>query len=200
VYAPRNSIFAALSESPPDDLLLRLRCDSQSLAYYGDLSQYLCKRFPRPETLSVLDVGPRTGAGLALLRLMHHPQAYTRVKLDPVVGIDLDPAFADIAMREFGDLVALQTPLSGLGDRSHDVVTCSHVLGEQADPLELVRGLARIARRALVVATPLGVAAASGLDIDEACLWAWGFREIEIYESFHFHTGLCALAFMDTSA
>lgn len=199
MLARKDRFFAPLAPAASDAALLRLRCDSQSLSYYGDISRFISARLLAFETLSLLDVGPRTGAGLALLRLLHHPMAFTRLKFDPVVGIDTDPSFGHIASGEFPDIEARTGDISGFGEKSFDVVTCSHALADLDDVAPFVGRLERIARRAVVLASPF--------DEDElrpdgrrqgvsaALLARLGFRDIEVYDSFHFHDGPCCLAY-----
>ena len=193
----RHTVFQ-VAQHHDDASLSRLRCDSQSASFYADLSRYICKFFLAHETVSLVDVGPRTGMGLALLRLLHHPLAYTRLKFDPVVGVDIDPAFERIAQVEFGDIIPRTSDGFALADGSFDLVTCSHVLQAVPDPYGLVSKLRRVARRGLFVACPIasdeGKGSVSGA-ISEDFFHDQGFEDLEIYESQHWHGGLCCLAF-----
>jgi SAM-dependent methyltransferase len=189
--------FSSLGEEDPD--LLRRRCDSQSLSYYGDISRFISSRVKSFETLSLLDVGPRTGVGLALLRLLHHPRAFTRLKFDPVVGIDLDPAFEAIAKREFPDIEARTGDIFDLAPKSFDIVTCSHTIEHLDDAVSFVRQLENIARKYLVLACPFEERrplSDGHLDsIGRSFFDRVGIEDVEVYESFHFHNGMCCLAF-----
>ena len=195
-----SSVFEPLI-NPTDASLLRLRCDSQSLSYYGDISRYICKFFLAHETVSVLDIGPRTGAGLALLRLLHHPLAFTRLKFDPVVGIDVDPDFQRIAESEFGDIHAVTGDIFDLEGSSYDIVVCSHTIDSVPDPDRFLEKMTAISRRGLFLAGPMSEQAGAEGDqtpIDRAFFERHGFHDIEVYESHHWHAGICFLAFKDT--
>lgn len=199
MYASKQNVFSSLSSRHSDDELLRLRCDSQSASFYGDISRFISGRLLGFETLSLLDVGPRTGAGLALLRLLHHPAAFTRLKFDPVTGIDLDPAFEAIARDEFPDVIALTGDIFLLESKSHDIVTCSHTIEHLDDIPSFVAQLERIARRCVVLACPFEEREPRSDGhiqvIDSDLLRRMGFFDVEVYESFHFHNGPCCLAF-----
>lgn len=204
MYASKTDFFGPLTAASTDEDLLRLRCDSQSLAYYGDISRFLSARLLRFETVSLLDVGPRTGAGLALLRLLHHPAAFTRLKFDPVVGIDLDPAFELIAREEFRDVGTHTGDIFLLEPKSYDIVTCSHTI-EHVDDIEgFVGQLEKIARRGVVLACPFEEREPRSdghiQRIDSARLTAMGYGDHEVYDSFHFHNGQCCLAFKQLAA
>jgi SAM-dependent methyltransferase len=198
MYASKSGFFAPLAPDAGDGELLRLRCDSQSLVYYGDISRFLSTRLLGFETLSLLDVGPRTGAGLALLRLLHHPSAFTRLKFDPVVGIDLDPSFEAIVRREFPDVRGMTGDIFDLEPRSFDIVTCSHTIEHVEDMPPFVAQLERLARRAVVLACPFEerepLSDGHVQRIDAKTLNSMGFTDVEVYESFQFHNGLCCLA------
>lgn len=199
MYAPKTHSFAQLAQGYTDADLLRLRCDSQSVAYYGDISRFISARLLAFETLSLLDVGPRTGAGLALLRLLHHPAAFTRLKFDPVVGIDLDPAFEPIAKREFPDITPYTGDIFSLEEKSFDVVTCSHTIEHIRDIGPFVARLEKLARRCVVLACPFEerIPLSSGhvQIINAETLARLGYFDVEVYDSFHFHNGSCCLAF-----
>src|SRR5262249_23738507 len=149
-------------------------------------------------TFSLLDVGPRTGAGLALLRLMHHPASFSRLKLDPVLGLDMDPAFEFTAFREFPDIAAKTGDLFSVPDKSWDIVTCSHTIEHIEDAEGFVEQILRIARMYVVLACPFAEQALSSghiQSIDYAFLRGIGFPHVKIYESHHWHNGVCCLAF-----
>jgi 2-polyprenyl-3-methyl-5-hydroxy-6-metoxy-1,4-benzoquinol methylase len=199
MYARKENVFASLAPTASDADLLRLRCDSQSLSYYGDISRFLSARLLAFETLSLLDVGPRTGVGLALLRLLHHPSAFTRLKFDPVVGIDLDPAFEVIAQGEFPDVKGQTGDIFDLPPKSYDIVTCSHTIEHIDDMEAFVAQLEKIARRCVVLACPFEEREPRSdghvQRIDAARLAAMGYDDVEVYDSFHFHNGACCLAY-----
>ena len=194
----RERVFQALTADVSPEDLMRLRCDSQSMNYYGDLSRYISGAFKGSETLSLLDVGPRTGAGLALLRLLHHPQAFTRLKFDPVVGIDIDPGFERTASVEFPDIVAKVGDIFDLPDGSYDIVTCSHTIEHIPDAEAFVAKLIRIARRGVVIACPFEEkdrVPGHVRSIDRNFFEELQFDDLEIYDSNHWHNGLCCLAY-----
>ena len=196
----RNLVFDSLPGQPTDQQLLRLRCDSQSLNYYADISAFLSKHLPGFHQYSLLDVGPRTGTGLALLRLLHHPAAFTRLKFDPVAGIDLDPGFEATAQVEFPDIGAMTGDIADLPPKSWDIVTCSHTIEHVPEPDTFVDLLKRLARRYVLLACPYAernLSAGHINSIDYKNLTDWGFQAVEIYESQHFHNGVCCLALME---
>jgi 2-polyprenyl-3-methyl-5-hydroxy-6-metoxy-1,4-benzoquinol methylase len=199
MYARKDNVFASLAPTPTDADLLRLRCDSQSLSYYGDISRFLSARLMAFETLSLLDVGPRTGVGLALLRLLHHPAAFTRLKFDPVVGIDLDPSFEVIAQGEFPDVQGKTGDIFDLPPKSYDIVTCSHTIEHIYEMEVFVAQLEQIARRGVVLACPFEEREPRSdghvQRIDAARLAAMSYHDVEVYDSFHFHNGACCLAY-----
>lgn len=193
-----NTIFDKLAPEPTDFQLLKLRCDSQSLQYYADISQFLSSRILGHETLSLLDVGPRTGAGLGFLRLVHHPAAFTRLKFDPVAGIDIDPMFEQVAASEIPDIQAMTGDIFDLPEKSWDVVCCSHAIEHIPEAEAFVEQLMRIARRCIVLACPFAENPLSDdhcRSIDYAFFKSLGILDVKVYESQHWHSGLVCLAF-----
>ena len=192
------SIFDPLPHDVDAEHLLRLRCDSQSLHFYGDISHFIARRVPGAETLSVLDVGSRTGAGTALLRLLHHPGAFTRLKFDPVVGLDLDPTLEKIVSNEFKDISAICEDIFNLSEKSYDLVICSHTIEHLPEIEPFVAQLERIARRYVVLACPINERSPASDGhiqiISPERLENLGYKDFEIYNSFHFHNGQCGIA------
>ena len=195
-----NTVFDKISIEPTDSELLKLRCDSQSLQFYGDMSRFLSSRILGHNYLSLLDVGPRTGAGLAYLRLVHHPAAFTRLKFDPVAGIDIDPMFRQYAQMDFPDIVGFTGDIFDMEDKSWDVVICSHTIEHIEEAESFVDRLCRIARRYVAIACPFAEYPLSSdhcRTIDYAFFQKLGFLDVEVYESQHWHSGLVCLAFKE---
>lgn len=149
-----ESIFRRPSDDPSEAERMAIHSDAQSLSFYCDVAAYLAELLDGWPTMSLLDVGPRTGAGLALLRLMHHPLTFSRIKLDPVTGIDLDPDFKAVAERLYPDIEALHGDAFSLGGRTWDVVMSSHTIEHVDDPSSFLRHLEGLARRLVVIACP----------------------------------------------
>jgi len=198
--ARTNTVFDSLPVEPTPSQLLKLRCDSQSLQFYSDISHLLCSKIPGFDTLSLLDVGPRTGSGLAFLRLVHHPAAFTRLKLNPVAGIDIDPMFQQISSVEFPDIQGMTGDIFDLPEKSWDIVSCSHTIEHIEDAESFAKQLITIARKYVVIACPFGefpLGAGHVRTIDYNFFRSVGFSDIKVYESQHWHSGLVCLAFKD---
>src|SRR6185436_10656989 len=72
-----------------------------------------------------------------------------------VLGTDVDPECVRLATR-YGEAVALkpEDSVGQFGERSFDIITCSHVLEHVDNPRQTLSALARIARRFVIVAVP----------------------------------------------
>lgn len=193
-----NSLFAARANDGTQYSRDRVHEDAQSLSFYSDISRFITERLPASETpLSLLDIGPRTGSGLALLRLMHHPLSYAAVKFDPVTGIDMDPQFVESAA-SYPDIEALCGDAFALPDnRKWDVVMSSHTIEHVNDPSMFLDKMSRLARRMVVVACPF----------EEQNLIRWhlnsinyhllsehGFHDMQVYRSPHWFNSMCVIA------
>lgn len=96
--------------------------------------------------LSLLDYGCGRGETLRLAK-----EAGMQV-----LGTDLDPECVSISSAH-GPAVQLthpHDPVAQFGEKSHDVVTCFHVLEHVDRPKEVLTALGRIARRYVVLAVP----------------------------------------------
>jgi SAM-dependent methyltransferase len=173
--------------------------DAQSIAFYGDIAQFIRSRLAGEEKpLSLLDIGPRTGAGLAMFRLLHHPLSYSGLKFDPVTGIDIDPMFKRTAEDLYPDIEALCGDALAMPDgRRWDVVMSSHTVEHVDDPGAFLDKMARLAKKLVVVACPY----------EEEKLIVWhknrithdmlvsrGFRDMHVYRSDHWFNSLCVIA------
>lgn len=193
-----DSVFSPLPPETDDARLLRLRCDSQSVHFYSDISHFISRRLKGALTLSLLDVGGRTGIGTALLRLLHHPSAFTTLKFDPVTSLDLDPDLPRIASKEFKDINAVQMNIFDLEPDSYDIVVCSHTIEHVPDMEGFIAQLEIIARKYVVLACPidekLPLSDGHLRTITRDHMTSLGYDDIEVYESFHFHNGLAGIA------
>lgn len=176
----------------------RVHMDAQSLSFYVDISHFLCERLLNSERpLSLLDIGPRTGAGLAILRLLHHPMSYAGLKLDPVTGIDIDPMFRDAAVKSFPDIRALCGDAFALTEGKWDIVLSSHTIEHVDDPADFLKRMEERASRYVVVACPY--------EEEDLIVWhknrisykllsALGFHDMHVYRSNHWFNSLCVIA------
>jgi len=199
---PVRSLFDPLSPQGSDEELLRLRSDSQSVAYYTDLSRYICEFFLAFETLSLLDVVPRAWGGLASLRLIHHPMAFTRLKFDPVWGIDTDPDRERSAKSAYRDINTISGNLLDLEGRSFDIVTCNNLTDVGTPIKPLLQDLAAIARRALFISictTESDATSPAFRTAVEKTLGDLSFDDVRRYDSNHWHGGVRLLAYKNVS-
>ena len=78
--------------------------DVQSYVFACEIMPTLWELYPDGvHRLTLLDVGPRTAAGTALLQQVHHPQSFSRIKLQ-TTAIDKDPTFREYAGLHFPDV------------------------------------------------------------------------------------------------
>ncbi|GAA2871999.1 SAM-dependent methyltransferase [Aminobacter niigataensis] len=194
-----------MTNPAPHDLFRRrdaetndsVHMDAQSVAFYADVSAFAVKHLG-VGVYSLLDIGPRTGAGLAMLRIMHHPKSYAGVKFDPVVGVDIDPMFKAVAETGFPDITAIHGEAEAYsGPRRWDVVMSSHTVEHVDEPEEFLLMLRRLAKKAAIVACPF----------EEEDLIKWhknrigyklltkcGFWEHQVYRSNHWFNSPCVIA------
>ena len=107
--------------------------------------ELLQKHFPAPDTRTILDFGCGRGEVLSLYK----DSGYE------VTGTDADEECVRLS-KAHGDAVLLDTkdPLSQFGLKSFDAVVCYHVLEHVPSPIETIRILSAIARKAVVIAVP----------------------------------------------
>lgn len=191
-------LFAVRDNDGTQQARDRVHMDSQSLSFYADISGFLSTRLRGFEApLSLLDIGPRTGAGLALLRLLHHPLSYAPLKLDTVTGIDIDPEFKRIASAAYPDIQALEGDAFALPEGEWDIVMSSHTIEHVDDPDDFVTRLTQRAKRYALIACPF--------EEQERIVWhkntisyhfltKHGFHDMQVYRSSHWFNSLCVIA------
>ena len=198
-YAPiiETYLFAVRDDDGTQASRDWVHMESQSVSFYMDLSKFLAQRLIATK-LSLLDVGPRTGSGLALLRLIHHPLSYASLTFDPVSGIDLNIMFKEVAAAKFPDIEALHGDAGALaGDRKWDVVVSSHTIEHTDDPALFLNKLERLARKMIVVAAPYEeqpLTSGHSSRITYQLLNESGYHDMEVYRSPHWFNSLCVIA------
>jgi SAM-dependent methyltransferase len=177
---------------------MKIKCDSQSLSFYSDISSFLGRNISGYQTMSLLDVGARTAAGTALLRAIHHPRSFARLKLHEVTALDLDSIAIAQAASEYRDINYLSVDVETLsGIREWDIVLSSHTIEHVPDPGAFLSALDNVAKRYVVVACPFaeieltpGHVHRFNMDFFEKN----GFSHVEVYRSQHWHGGMAAIA------
>lgn len=130
-----------------------IRAQQQSRIFMAELFPTIIRLIHNSIHVSILDVGPGTGAGTALLRDLLHPDGFYHVKV-PVWAMDIDPTYRDFAVSNF-NLNYLVGDISQLPLMSYyDLVLSSHVIEHVPDPYDFLGHLRRISRRWTVVTCP----------------------------------------------
>ena len=189
---------AALGLSDARYRQLRNVFDVQSCVFMCELLPTLWNLYPSGQhQLSLLDVGPRTGAGTGLLQFLHHPESFSRIKLR-TTAIDIDGSYRDYAAVHspgveylVGDI--FDTTLA----RSFDVVLCSHTLEHLADPQPFLSRLRQMAKAWVIVACPFdekdlipGHASSIGYRFFEDA----GAHMLHVYRSLTWHQSMACIA------
>jgi SAM-dependent methyltransferase len=188
----------------PDFVLSKV--DTQAVGFMVDILSNL-----RPvlipayagQTLSVLDLGAKTGAGSQLLGYLGQGGSFSKVKF-AVTCADIDPAFQAYARARHPNIEYLNAdPVKG--DRRWDVVICSHVVEHTPDPLAFVREVARIANKYVVVAFPYSEDPARLIPGHLHSLGHDFLRSLkplryEVYDGLFWSQSLCCVAVIDAKA
>jgi trans-aconitate methyltransferase len=164
--------------------LLKLRCDTQSLS----------------NNFTLLDIGARTGAGTALLRAVHHPASFARMKLHQVTALDLDASALEVARSEYPDLEFIAEDMRLFYNiRKWDIVLSSHTIEHTTDPDEFLEGMIKLASQYVIIACPFAednpcVGHVSRFDMQ--FFDRHKFDVVEIYRSQHWHGSMACIAML----
>lgn len=177
---------------------MKIKCDSQSLSFYSDIAKFIGDNISGFHSWSLLDVGARTAAGTALLRAIHHPSSFARLKFHEVTALDLDVEAIEAARLEYPDIDYLTVDVNTLkGLRQWDIVLASHTIEHVDKPAEFLSALEAVARSYVIIACPfaeekLAVGHINRFNVD--FFEKHGFTYTEVYRSQHWHGGMACIS------
>lgn len=149
------SLAAHLEMSEADFSRLRNIFDAQSFVFTCEILPILWGLYPSGyHRLKLLDVGSRTGGGTELLRYLHNPHSFSRIKLD-VTALDIDRSYSAYSSAVFPDLKFVYGDIFDPAmDAGYDIVLCSHTIEHVPQPHFFLERLQKMARQWVIVATP----------------------------------------------
>ena len=147
------------------------------ICYIHDL--YACC----PGRKSCLDVGPHLMGGTSLLKELHSPRSFTRLKLD-VSSIELDDRFLSQCRAIDPDAKYLIGNIYDHTD-SFDIIIASHVVEHVPNPIDFIRRLQQLSREWVIIACPwreVPLTTAGHINtIDKSFLTAVRAQNVQIY-------------------
>lgn len=189
---------AALGLSEQRYRELRNIYDVQSFVFACEIMPTLWDLYPSGlHTMTMLDVGPRTAAGTALLQAVHHSESFSRIKLR-VSAIDIDDTFFEYARIHFPEVEYIVGDIFDPGfTRRFDLVLCSHTLEHIREPLPFLQRMRQISTQWTIVACPFheqeltpGHAISLGYDFFETA----GAHSIKVFRSLTWHQSMACVA------
>jgi SAM-dependent methyltransferase len=139
----------------PDNVRISETSGVQSLQFMVDLLPYLQKKlatYPRGRSFDVLDIGPGTGMGTALLAQLYSPPARLGYKMN-VKAVDISPLYSDYIRVISPRVPFLKDDIFTHSPR-YDFVIASHVIEHVPDPVAFCHRMQELAREAVYVLCP----------------------------------------------
>lgn len=124
----------------------------QSMAFMVDLMPVIRSLFKNGRVLRVLDVGSRSGAGVALLNKLYGPASMSKVKMD-ITCLDIESTFKGYFDDNFPEIDYVVGDIFEL-EETFDLVICSHVIEHVAKADEFLARLRQLATEYVVLNCP----------------------------------------------
>lgn len=150
---------AALGMTEEHFQRLRNVFDVQSFVFSCEILPTLWNLYPSGyHRITLLDIGSRTGGGSELIRYMHNPHSFSRIKID-VTALDIDTGYRDYSRKIFPELKFVYGDIFDPAlDRGYDVILCSHTIEHVPKPEIFLEQLQKLAKSWVIVATPFSEA------------------------------------------
>lgn len=109
--------------------------------------------FPQNKEISVLDVGPQTFSGTALLSRLHRQNTFNNLKMK-ISAIDIHDKFRLLGELFCPEVEFITGNIFDITERKWDLIICSHVIEHVTNPLMFLRQLQKLSKQFVVVACP----------------------------------------------
>lgn len=132
------------------------KLNPQSIQFMIDIIPHIRQLFLTEQlksSLSVLDVGPRTGAGSALLQKLYSPNTNSKIKMH-VTAIDIDDKFREYANFCYPNLEYRIGDIYSIKNEIWDLVICSHTIEHVPKPKQFLSRLLELAKDYVIIACP----------------------------------------------
>jgi len=108
---------------------------------------------PDLSCINVLDVGPQTFGGTALLSALHSAESFNRLKMK-VSAVDIYDRFDEMRLCLCPEVEFLHSDIFDLRDQTWDLVICSHVIEHVPEPVTFAKRLQELAVQHVIIACP----------------------------------------------
>lgn len=125
----------------------------QTMVFYMDIISAIQDYFKGYHSISILDVGARTGAGANLMGYIFSDNSYSRIKAN-VTALDIEDRFAAYANKKFPWVSSYIVKDIYDLDEKWDVVVCSHTIEHVPNYGKFVKQLRASARKLVVLLAP----------------------------------------------
>jgi 2-polyprenyl-3-methyl-5-hydroxy-6-metoxy-1,4-benzoquinol methylase len=132
------------------------KLNPQSIQFMIDIIPTIRKLFlvqQSKSSISVLDVGPRTGAGSALLQKLYSPTTNSKIKMH-VTALDIDDKFQEYANFCYPNLEYRIGDIYSIKNEIWDLVICSHTIEHVPNPEQFLSRLQELANDYVIIACP----------------------------------------------
>ena len=162
----------------------------QSQLFMAEIIQYLhkhCLDLPDLVSKTVLDVGPQTFAGTALLSGIHSRKSTNRLRLT-VSALDVHSKLSLMKEIIAPEVEFIVSDIYDLNDRNFDFVIASHVIEHVPEPERFMRAMQQITRDFVIVAAPwmeeFPLAGSHVNVVDEKLVAEVGGEDLQIFTNY----------------